>query len=342
MVVGLDIKYAVMLIPLTMFFYLTAILNPIITLRCKGVDCRPRMRSEFDDDFDGFGNYTHWRNGSASLQSNGNVTLIKFNHGFVKCDSKCDDCAGKDDASETCTDYNDTLYERMLDALADANENLPNYLMPNCSCRDWCSGCDDSDLVSLPGDEDGKHRHMQNNWHKLQKYCEEWEQDLGSVDGESEMCNLFNTFYYTMVLTVIGFCWLGAVLALMMFMEYTNFHIFYDGKCKCCFRTPWFKKILFTVLLTAPVSFMFFVWYIIVYGDTTEVLLTKYFDLIGAEFDYDWDTTGVLMFWISMGLAILSILVMMFSGTTHRHLRTIISYRRGVEYHGVSWKPHIN
>jgi len=347
MVVGLDIKYSVMLIPVTMFFYLTAIMNPIIELKCVGPNCRKRMHSKFDKNFSRFDSYEEWRNGSESLQSDGNVTLIRFSHGYVKCDSDCDDCEGKDGASETCTNYNDTEYQLLLDGMENLTESvigfnhtLPTYLEPNCNCRDWCTNCDDYDLVSLPGDEDGLHRHMQNFWNKLQTNCKAWEMEFGSSDGE--MCKLFERFYFTMALTVIGFVWLGAVLVLMMFMEYTNFHIFNDGKCKCCFRTPRFKKILFTVLLTAPVSFMMYIGLKLMYVGNTEELLDKYFELVGAEFEYDWDTRGVTMFWISMALALLSIVVMMLTGTTQRHLRTIINYRRGVEYNGVSWKPHMS
>jgi len=217
----------------------------------------------------------------------------------------------------------------------------PDYLNKNCSCRDWCSGCDGTNLVALPGDEDGRPRHVNGYWNRLQTHCKMWQRD-GFETENNEMCDLFDRFYWTMALTVGGFVSLGAVFFLMMFMEYTNFHIFYDGKCKVCFRTPRFKKILFTVLLIAPVSFMLIVLIELQYGNNTADLLDQYFDLVGADFDYDWDTRGVRMFWISMGLAITSILVMIFSGTTERHLRTVISYKRGVEYEGVSWKPHMN
>jgi len=349
MVVGLDIKYSVMLIPVTMFCYLTAIMNPIIILRCKGPHCRKRMRSKYDsfDDDERFDNYDEWLNDSVSLQANGNVTLIKFNHGYVKCDSNCDDCKDKDGAKATCENYNDTEYQSLLLDLAnysifdiDIPEHLPDYLNKNCSCRDWCSRCDDTDLVALHADEDGLPRHVNGYWNRLQTHCKTWQSDGFDTDS-NELCALFDNFYWTMALTIGGFAWLGVVLALMMFMEYTNFHIFYDGKCKFCFRTPCFKKILFTVLLIAPVSFMMVVGIQLKFGNT-EDLLNKYFELIGAEFEYDWDTRGVIMFWISMGLAITSILVMILSGKTRRHLRTVISYKRGVEYEGVSWKPHIN
>jgi len=347
MVVGLDIKYAVMLIPLTMFSYLTAIMNPIIILRCTGPHCRDRMRSQFDDFSDSkYADYSEWRNYSNSLQADGNVTLIKFNHGYVKCDSNCDDCKDKEGASETCANYNDTEYQSLLNDIEelsehpDIPEHIPGYLDKNCSCRDWCSGCDDTDLVALPGDEDGRPRHVNGNWYSLKTDCKTWQRE-GFGSENNEMCELFDRFVWTMALTVGGFAWLGVVLGLMLFMEYTNFHIFYNGKCKICFQTARRKKVLFTVLLIAPVSFMLIVGIQLQYGNTEE-LLDRYFDLVGAEFKYDWDTRGVIMFWISMGLAMSSILVMMFSGTTQRHLRTVISYKRGVEYEGVSWKPHIN
>jgi len=351
MVAGLDIKYAVMLIPLTMFCYLTAIMNPMIILRCKGPLCRKRMRSKFDDfsDDPDYANYEEWLSDS-SLQANGNVTLIKFNHGYVICDYNCDDCKGKEDASAACANYNDTEYQSVLKDLEDLSseypddpdipDHLPAYLNKNCSCRDWCSGCDDTNLVALPGDEDGRPRHVNGYWNKLQTHCKMWQRD-GFETEDNEMCALFDRFYWTMALTVGAFVSLGAVFFLMMFMEYTNFHIFYDGKCKVCFRTPRFKKILFTFLLVAPVSFMLIVGIRLQYGNT-EDLLEKYFELVGAHFEYDWDTRGVIMFWISMGLAMTSILVMIFAGTTQRHLRTVITYKRGVEYEGVSWKPHIN
>jgi hypothetical protein len=339
MVVGLDVKFSLMLIPATMFFYVTAILNPVIILKCVGPHCRDRMHSEFDTKFDGFKDYKTWRNGSANLQSDGNVTLLRFSHGYVICDWNCDDCEGKDHASETCTDYNDTAFEHFRDEISDYNETLPKYLVPDCKCREWCLKCDDYNLVSLPGDEDGKHRHMQNYWDKLVKHCEEWEEELGSQEGV--MCNLFDTFTFTMTLTIAAFVWLGGVLVLIMFMEYTNFHLFYGGKCKVCFISTRLKKIIFTLLLIAPLSFMMYIGMILWYGDT-ELLLTKYFDLIGAEFVYDWKTRGVITFFVSMGLAALSIVVMMLSGTTVRHERTIANYRRGVEYPGVYWKPHMN
>jgi len=351
MVVGLDIKYSLMLIPVTLFFYLTAMMNPIIILRCAEPNCRKRMRSVYDDfeDDERFDNYSHWRNGSVSLQANGNVTLISFNHGYVKCGSSCDDCPGKDDASESCENYNDTKYELLLDDLLfystiDDNipDHIPDYLNKNCSCRDWCSNCDDTDLVALPGvpgDEDVSPRHVNGLWTRLQMNCEKWQTGFGTEGNE--MCDLFKRFSFTMILTVTGFAWLWAVLALMMFMEYNNFHIFYDGKCKFCFRTPCFKKILFTLLLIAPVSFMMIVGIELKFGNTEE-LLNNYFELIGAEFEYDWDTRGVIMFFISMALAILSILSMIFAGKTQRHLRTVISYKRGVVYEGVNWKPHMN
>jgi len=351
MVDGLDIKHSVMLIPLTMFFYLTAMLNPVILLKCKGPNCRVRMHSIFDDfngTSDGFSNYSEWRNGRANLQSDGNVTLIKFNHGYVRCDSNCDDCEGRKDADKKCKDYDDTSYQLLVGTsknlthfFNDTNYSIPDFLIPECDCKDWCSGCD-PDFVALPVDEDdGLHRHAFNYWNKLLKNCEEWELEYGIRSDGGEMCDLFNAFSLTMALTVIGFIWLGAVLTLMMFMEYTNFHIFYGGKCKFCFRTPLFKKILFTVLLTAPVSFMMWTMVQLRYGDT-ELYLDKYFDLIEAEFNYDWDTRGIKMFWVSIGLAILSIIVMMMSGTTQRHLRTVINYRRGVVYNGVDWKPHMS
>jgi len=345
MVQGLDVKHSVLLIPVTLFCYLTAILNPIISLECTQPNCRKAMRSEYDDDFGDYDSYDDWRNGTANLQSDGNVTLIKFKHGYVKCNSDCDDCEGKDDASESCDDYNDTEYELLLVDLenlaateTDYNYTLPSYLVPDCSCRDWCSACDGDDLVSLPGDE-GYHRHMQNYWHKLEQSCEEWQIEFGT-DG-NEMCDLFQNFYFTMSLTLLAFGWLLGVLALLMFMEYTNFHIFYNGRCKCCFISPKVKKALFTVLLVAPVLFMLYVQLNLVLGNTTE-MLDKYFDLVGADFEYDWITRGFVMFWISIGLGIISVVVMMLSGTTERHLRTVVNYRRGVEYEGVNWKPHLS
>jgi len=347
MVVGLNLKYSLMLIPATMFFYLTAILNPIIILKCDGPNCRERMRSEFDTYFGIYTDYDHWRNGSSSLQSDGNVTLVWFSHGHVKCDSNCTDCAWQDEVSDTCTDYNDTQYEHLKITLEnltntindDYNYTLPSYLEPNCHCRAWCSECDHYNLVSLPGDEDGKIRHVQNYWNKLVKYCEEWEENFGSDEGV--MCHLFNTFYITQMLTITAFVWLGCVLALIMFMEYTNFHLFYGGKCKVCFISVRTKKMLFTMLLVAPLTFMMYIGMRLLHGDT-ELLLTKYFDLVGAKFEYDWDTRGVKTFWVSMGLAFLSIIVMMLSGKTPRHLRIVANYRRGVEYAGVPWKPHMS
>jgi len=348
MVLGLNIKYSVMLIPVTMFFYLTAIMNPVIILRCDGPHCRKKMRSIYDDfeDDEKFEDYEEWRNGTANLQANGNVTLLSFKHGYVICDSNCNDCKGKDDASEACENYNDTKYELLLEDLRDLAEeddriddHLPEFMNKNCSCRDWCANCDDTNLVALPGPDDGLPRHVNDYWNELQKNCKTWQIDFGAEDNE--MCNLFDRFYRTMALTLVGFCWLLAVLFLMMFMEYTNFHIFYNGKCKFCFRTPRFKKILFTVLLIAPVSFMLIVGLELKSGDTEE-LLNNYFELVGAKYQYDWDTRGVIMFWISMGLAITSILSMILTGTTERHLRTVISYKRGVVYEGVSWKPHMH
>jgi len=343
MVEGLNLKYSLMLIPVTMFIYITAISNPIIKLICKGSYCRESMHSVFDEDFGDYDNYTMWRNGDASLQSNGSVTLVKFNHGFVSCDSNCDDCTWQEDPPEICEDYNDTEYQLLLDDLDylsvhenDYNYTLPSYLVPGCKCRDWCSDCD-NDLVSLPGDEDGYHRHAHDYWHQLELRCEVWELELNSTD--SEMCKLFRTFKFNMALTLSAFFWLFSVLALMMFLEYTNFHIFYDGKCKCCFISPAVKKTFFTILLILPVTFMLIVWLRLNNGDI-EDMLTKYFNLIGAEFEYDWNTRGFHLFWISIGLGILSVIVMLLSGTTQRHLRTIINYRRGVEYEGVDWKPH--
>jgi hypothetical protein len=351
MVDGLNIKYSVMLIPATMFFYATAIMNPVIILKCQGHLCRERMHSpfdEFDEDIDDFSSYEKWRvSNTTNLQSDGVVTLLKFSHGYVKCDSNCDDCAGWENASDTCKDYNDTEYQSLLDTLQRLSEEpdsssffeLPSYLQPNCSCKDWCEYCDESNLVSLPGDN-GKHRHTQNYWNELQKNCEKWEEQFES--DKDEMCNLFSAFTVTMKLTIVGFTWLLAVLVLMMFMEYTNFHIFYKGKCKFCFRTPLFKKILFTVLLTAPVAFMMVTMAQLRYGRTEE-LLDEYFKLVGdTKFVYDWETRGILMFGLSMASALLSIVVMMMSGTKERHLRTVINYRRGVEYEGVDWKPHVD
>jgi len=340
MVEGLNLSNSLLLVPVTMFFYLTAILNPIIILKCTGPNCRVKMRSEFDDDFGDYDSYDDWRNGTVSLQSDGNVTLIRFKHGFVRCDSDCDDCGWKDDTPETCDDYDDIAYNTLLDDLETYNETLPSYLNPNCSCRHWCDNCDADELVSLPGDEDdGYHRHMQDYWYVLKWNCDGWEEEFGTDDGE--LCNLFRTFNFTMTLTVIAFVWLGAVLALMLFMEYTNFHIFNNGKCKCCFISTFWKKVLFTVLLMAPVSFMLIVWMMLVYGNTEE-MLDKYFDVVGAEFEYDWMTRGCVMFWISIGFGILSIVAMISAGTTTRHLRTVIDYRRGVEYSGVNWKPHMS
>lgn len=343
MVKGLNLKYSVMLIPATLFFYITAILNPVILLKCVGDNCREKMRSEFDDDFGDYANYSDWRNGNASLQSDGNVTLMKFNHGYVKCNSDCDSCGWKDDDDDWCNDYNDTEYEELLADLAnlsatvdDYNYTLPFYLDPDCSCREWCSGCDESDLVSLPGD-DGLHRHTQDWWLELHKHCEKWEAEFGSE--ENEMCELFHSFTLTMKLTIIAFALLAAVLALMMFMEYTNFHIFYNGKCKVCFISPNAKKALFSILLIAPVSFMVYIYMVLRFGDTEE-LLNKYFDLIGAEFEYDWNTQGFRMFWISIALGCLSIVVMLFAREHQRHMRTIIGYKRGIPYEGGVWQPH--
>jgi len=334
----------VMLVPVTMFFYITAMLNPIIKLKCVD-NCRVQMRTEYDDDFGPWDDYAHWRGGdNVTLQSNGNVTLMRFNHGYVKCDTSCDDCEGKENVSETCTDYNDTEFQQLLQKLEDLRETykdsrnytLPYWLNPNCSCKVWCSKCDDQDYVALPGD--GKPRQMQNYWNELGKHCREWEQQLNSTKG-GEMCKLFDTFQMTMALTVCGILMLGLVLMLMMFMEYTNFHIFYGGRCKFCFISVRAKKVLFTVLLTVPVTFMLVVGVTLVYGNTDE-MLNNYFTLIGANFELDWNTNGVYMFWISMALGILSILVMMISGKTTRHLRTIINYRRGVVYSDGNWKPH--
>jgi len=335
----------VMLVPVTMFFYITAMLNPIIELECIGEDtCRDSMHSKYDDNFAKYKNYSHWRGGNnVSLQSHGNVTLMRFNHGYVKCDSSCDDCEGKENASETCTDYNDTEFQLLLELLDELNEDendpfnysLPYWLRPNCSCKDWCAQCDDQDYVQLPGD--GKPRTMQNYWNELSKHCRHWEEELGSTEGE--MCKLFRSFYITMVLTVIGILQLGIVLVLMMFMEYTNFHIFYGGRCKCCFISLRKKKVIYTFLLVVPVTFMLVVGVSFTYGNTDD-MLKNYFDLIGAEFHLHWNTKGVWMFWISMALGTLSIVVMMMSGKTTRHLRKIINYRRGVVYDEGNWKPH--
>jgi len=342
MVDGLDVKYSVMLVPVTMFFYITAMLNPIIKLICD-VDnfdnCREKMRSKWDDDFGDYADYLDWRGGNRSLQSDGNVTLLGFTHGYVVCDS-CEDC----EDNETCADYDDNEFQKLLrklgsldsdnDTKDDYNWSLPSWLNPNCSCKDWCANCDGQDLVSLPGNGT---RTMNNLWYELLTQCEEWEMELGTTDGE--MCKLFRSFSITMALTVGGILMLGIVWVLMMFMEYTNFHIFYGGKCKFCFISLRVKKVLFTVLLTVPVTFMLIVGVTVVYGPTEE-LLNNYFRLIGAKFIYIRNTNGVIMFWISMGLGILSILVMMMSGKTTRHLRTIIHYRRGVVYSDGNWKPH--
>lgn len=346
MVVGLDVKYSVMLVPVTMFCWITAMLNPIIMLKCVGPNCRVKMRSKYDDFGIDYQNYSQWRGGdNISLQSDGNVTLMRFNHGYVKCDNSCDDCEGKENASETCTDYNDTEFQLLLELLEDLNEtkdeddtfnySLPYWLRPNCSCKDWCAHCDDQDYVQLPGD--GKPRTMQNYWNELSKHCRQWEEELDSAEGQ--MCKLFRRFYITMILTVIGILQLGIVLVLMMFMEYTNFHIFYGGKCKCCFISVRVKKVLYTVLLIVPVTFMLVVGVTLALGNTDE-MLKNYFELIGAEFVLNWNTRGVYMFWISMALGALSIVVMMMSGRTERHLRTIINYRRGVVYSDGNWKPH--
>jgi len=344
MVDGLDVKYSVMLVSVTMFTYITAMLNPYIMLKCKGDSCREKMRTEYDDDFGDFQTYSDWRAGNITLQSDGNVTLMRFNHGYVKCDSSCDDCEGKENVSETCTDYNDTQFQELLQKLEDlkltyndSDYTLPYWLNPNCSCKVWCSRCDAQDYVSLPGD--GKPRTMQNYWNELEKNCRDWEEELGSTDGE--MCKLFRSFWVTMQLTVSGILMLGLVLMLMMFMEYTNFHIFYGGKCKFCFIPLRAKKVLFTVLLTVPVTFMLVVGVTLQYGDTNE-MLDNYFKLIGAETEFDlvWKTKGVYMFWVSMGLGTLSIVVMIMSGKTTRHRRTIINYRRGVVYSDGNWKPH--
>jgi len=345
MVDGLNVKYSVMLVPVIMFIYITAMLNPIIKLECVGDSCREKMRTEYDDDFGNYISYAQWRVGvNKTLQSHGNVTLMRFNHGYVKCDSSCNDCKGKENASETCTDYDDKKFQLLLKNLNilkekynDSNFTLPYWLNPNCSCKDWCKHCDDQDYVSLP--TDGKHRTMQNYWSELETNCEQWENELGPSNGE--MCKLFRSFRVTMILAVSGILMLGIVLMLMMFMEYTNFHIFYGGKCKFCFISLRAKKVLFTVLLAVPVTFMLVVGVTLAYGDTEE-MLNNYFKFIGAEdqFNIVWNNRVVWMFWISMALGALSIVVMMRSGKTTRHLRTIINYRRGVVYSGGKWKPH--
>jgi len=361
MVDGLDVKYSMMLVTVTMFFYITAMLNPIIKLHCDGPNCRNRMQSVFDSDFGIYDNYANWRNGTANLQSDGNVTLMRFHHGYVKCDHRCKDCEGVENASEMCTDYDDTEYQLLLLNLTRLNDSyskfnhthltendetlhknwsnfswtIPGYLVPNCECREWCKDCSDLNLVSLPGD---KYRHVQNYWNELEKDCLKREEALNSTEGV--MCDMFQTFWFTMALTLTGFGWLGAVLLLMMFMEYTNFHIFYGGKLKCCFISIRVKKALFTVLLSAPVTFMLYIWIKLRHVGDTEEMLTKYFDLIEAQFVFDWKTRGVYMFWISMALGTLSVMAMMMAGKTTRHLRTIIDYRRGVEYKDGNWKPH--
>merc|ERR1719233_944301 len=169
------------------------------------------MHSKFDNFtlVEKYDSYDEWRNGSASLQSDGNVTLLKFSHGYVKCDSNCDDCEGKDDATEKCADYNHTEYKDLLETLEFLTENVPSYnwtlrsyLKLDCKCKDWCSDCDDKNLVSLPGDEDGNKRHMQNNWYKLKMHCKDWETRF---NNNGTMCKLFDKFSLTMNLTVIGF-----------------------------------------------------------------------------------------------------------------------------------------
>jgi len=356
MVVGLEIQYSVCLIPVTMLFYLTALLNPIIKLECTGPHCRSKMHSRFDifTRNDSYNSYDEWRNGTSSLQSDGTVTLLKLTHGYVKCEENCDDCEDKETAEVKCENYNDTQYKELLATLEKLNEKLPakynwtlpSYLKLDCKCKDWCPECDHHNLVSLPGDKDGKLQ-VQTYWYQLWgDYCfdtqnETWQE--GSVESKNNdtMCKLFKRFFIIMTLTVIGFLWLGAVLVIMMFVEYINFHIIFDGKCKFCFCTPCFKKILFTGILTVPFLFMLYIGSELLWLRNMDDLLRDYFEIIGATFKLNYkDTPGVIMFYISMGFAFLSIVATMLSGTTQRHLRTIKNYRRGVEYEGVSWKPH--
>jgi len=373
MVKGLEIKYSVCLIPVTMLCWLTASLNPIIKLECIGPYCRSKMHSKFDTFInDNYNSYDEWRiSNTTNLQSDGTVTLLKLTHGFVECETNCDDCEGKKNAIKgkenykvKCEKYNDPEYKDLLvtleklrnlstegnvpPGLASYNWTLPSWLKLDCQCKDWCTTCDDHNMVSLPGVQYGNNTNhtIQNFWFRLEaKYCK-------TGKNNDTTCKLFSSFSKIMILTVIGFVWLGAVLVFMMFVEYINFHIFWDGKFKFCFCTARFKKLLFTVLLIVPFSFMLYIATELLWLRKMDALLNDYFENIGATFNVTHHDTypgvnidhypGVIMFYISIGFAFLSILATMLSGTTPRHLRTIINYRRGVEYDGVSWKPHVD
>jgi len=291
MVDGVEVKVTSFFWPITWFVMFLALMNPLVVLECVGDHCRHNYVSEYDGD-----NYTTWYGNGMWLQATGNLTIQKLTHGFVNCESECNDCEESD-----CKNWNYTGMKQLDKALQKHDTSLPSFLTTMCYCDDFCEGNCENGLIALPGDNT-----VNSKWLKMD--CKATEKSFDAKNGE--ICGLVDLYQWVYIVTIACLVFMVLLQLTMLALEYVNFESFLDGRCKCLFCPFWVKKSLYIFLACVCLAAQLYT-FITVYTDT-ENKLDAYFEIIDGEFRYDWNTRGFYLFITAIAGSCVTIFTMIF------------------------------
>jgi len=293
MVEGVEVKVPSFFWPVTCFVMFLAAMNPLVKLNCLK-NCKENYVSEFDGEA-----YIKWR-GDTWLQADGNLTMFKLTHGYVHCENSCNDCD-----EENCKFWNYEEMKKLDRAIKNRtnyNSSLPEFLTTMCYCADFCEDKCKNGFIALPGNDS-----MDANWEDMD--CKKLEADHNATDS-GKICGLVDLYRRAHILTIACLVMMIILQITMLGLEYVNFDSFLDGRCKCLFCPYWIKKTLYIFLACVCLGVQLYTFLPV--KEKTDEKLDAYFDVINAEFEYDWHTRGYYLFIAAIVGSCVTIFTMVF------------------------------
>jgi len=293
MVEGVEVKVPSFFWPVTCFVMFLALMNPFVKLECVGDHCRTNYVSKYDGD-----NYTVWWDDGAWMQASGNLTIEDLNHGWVNCESKCDDCGEAD-----CEDWDYGGMKELDEALQQHGSALPSFLTTMCYCADFCEGNCTNGLIALPGNNT-----VNSKWISMD--CKALEASFNAPSGK--ICGLVELYTWAYIVSVTCLVFMVLLQFTMLGLEYVNFDSFLDGRCRCLFCPYWVKKSLYITMATVCLAAQLYTF--LTLTNNTDEKLDDYFEAIDGKvvFTYDWGTRGYRLFITAIAGSCVTICTMVF------------------------------